>query len=130
MTGNHVTPALIEGGSCGWLTNLAELSNRFGNVDTIYPGHGDPGPAAQQISGQRDYLRHYREIVKPAVAAGSDEGTALSETETKQIVAELDRRYPDYPQVASLPNLQELNVAAVGRELAAQVSATMPPECD
>jgi glyoxylase-like metal-dependent hydrolase (beta-lactamase superfamily II) len=55
LTGNHVTPALIEGNSCGWLTDLAALSDRFGDADTIYPGHGDPGPAAQQTSEQRDY---------------------------------------------------------------------------
>jgi glyoxylase-like metal-dependent hydrolase (beta-lactamase superfamily II) len=61
LTGNHVTPALIEANSCGWLMNLAALSGRFGDADTVYPGHGDPGPAAQQISEQRDYLTHYRE---------------------------------------------------------------------
>jgi glyoxylase-like metal-dependent hydrolase (beta-lactamase superfamily II) len=42
LTGNHVTPALIEGNSCGWLTDLTELSARFGAADTVYPGHGDP----------------------------------------------------------------------------------------
>jgi hypothetical protein len=46
-TGNHVAPALIEANSCGWLMNLAALSGRFGDADTVYPGHGDPGPAAQ-----------------------------------------------------------------------------------
>jgi glyoxylase-like metal-dependent hydrolase (beta-lactamase superfamily II) len=27
LTGNHVTPALIKGNSCGWLTDLAALSD-------------------------------------------------------------------------------------------------------
>jgi glyoxylase-like metal-dependent hydrolase (beta-lactamase superfamily II) len=129
LTGNHVTPALIEGNSCGWLTDLAALSARFGTADTVYPGHGDPGPAAQQISEQRDYLKHYRELVRPAVAQGSDAGTTVTDRETASIVGELDRAYPNYPRVASLPNLQELNVAAVGRELAREATATMPPEC-
>jgi glyoxylase-like metal-dependent hydrolase (beta-lactamase superfamily II) len=130
LTGNHVTPALIEGNSCGWLTDLTALSARFGAADTVYPGHGDPGPAAEQITEQHNYLQHYRELVRPAVALGSDAGTALTDRETASIVGELDRAYPNYPRVASLPNLQELNVAAVGRELAREATATMPPECN
>jgi hypothetical protein len=63
------------------------------------------------------------------VALGSDAGTTVTDRETTFIVGELDRAYPNYPRVASLPNLQELNVAAVGRELAKEATATMPPEC-
>jgi hypothetical protein len=116
---------LIEANSCGWLINLAALSGRFGDADTVYPGHGDPGPAAQQISEQRDYLKHYRELVRPAVAPGSDAGPTVTDRESQYIVGELDRAYPNYPRVASLPNLQELNVAAVGRELVTEA----PPPC-
>jgi hypothetical protein len=54
----------------------------------------------------------------------------MTDRETRYLVGELDRAYPNYPRAVSLPNLQELNVAAVGRELAAQATATMPPECD
>ena len=105
LTGNHVTPALIEANSCGWPMNLAALSGRFGDADTVYPGHGDPGPAAQQISEQRDYLKHYRELVRPAVAPDSDAAPTLTDRETQYIAGELDRAYPNYPRVASLPNL-------------------------
>lgn len=64
------------------------------------------------------------------MAPNSDTGTTVTDRETTSIVAELDRAYPNYPRVASLPNLQELNVAAVGRELAKEATATMPPECN
>lgn len=130
MTGYHVTPALIEGNSCGWLTNLAGLRGRFGNAEMIYPGHGDPGLAIHQINTQRDYLKRYRELVRPAVAPDSEEGEIVTDGETTYIVGELNREYRNYPRVASLPNLQELNIAAVGRELAAEATATMPPECN
>jgi hypothetical protein len=53
----------------------------------------------------------------------------MTDRETTYIAGELDRAYPNYPRVASLPNLQELNVAAVGRELTAEATATIPPEC-
>jgi glyoxylase-like metal-dependent hydrolase (beta-lactamase superfamily II) len=119
LTGYNVTPALIEGNSCGWLTNLDALSGRFGHADIVYPGHGDPGLAFYQINTQRDYLKRYRELVRPAVAPDSDAGPTVTDPETQYIVGELNRTYWNYPPVASLPNLQELNVAAVGRELAA-----------
>jgi len=64
------------------------------------------------------------------VALDSKAGITMTDRETRYLVGELDRAYPNYPRVVSLPNLQELNVAAVGRELAAQATATMPPECD
>ena len=47
LTGNHVTPALIEADSCGWLINLAALSGRFGDADTVYLGHGEPSARDQ-----------------------------------------------------------------------------------
>jgi hypothetical protein len=62
------------------------------------------------------------------VAPDSDAGTTITDRESTYIVGELDRAYPNYPRAASLPNLQELNVAAVGRELAAEATATMPPK--
>ena len=129
LTGYHVTPALIEGNSCGWLTNLAALSGRFGDADMIYPGHGEYGMAVHQINNQREYLKRYRDFVRPAVAPDSDGGMIVTEVETQTIVGQLDRTFLSYPPVASLPNLQELNVAAVGRELAAEATATVPQEC-
>jgi glyoxylase-like metal-dependent hydrolase (beta-lactamase superfamily II) len=130
LTGPHVTPALIEGNSCGWLTNLDALSSRFDDADLVYPGHGDPGLAYYQINMQRDYLKRYRELVRPAVAPDSDAGPTVTDSETQYIVGEVNRAYWNYPRVASLPNLQELNVAAVGGELAKEATATMPPECN
>jgi hypothetical protein len=69
-------------------------------------------------------------LVRPAVTPDSDAGPTLTDRETQYIVGELDRAYPNYPRVASMSNLQELNVAAVGRELATEATATMRPECD
>lgn len=129
LTGNDVTPALLEGHTCGWLTNLDRLRARFPEARTIYPGHGDPAPAADQIDEQRDYLRQFRALVWPAVDAGSPGGARVSEGELAGIVAELERRYPGYPRVASLPNLQEVNIAAVAGELSTQDSEALPAVC-
>jgi glyoxylase-like metal-dependent hydrolase (beta-lactamase superfamily II) len=129
LTGEHVTPALLEGHSCGWLTNLERLEQRFPDARTAYPGHGSPAGAASQIADQAAYLRTFRDLVRPATLAGSAAGTDVASDELRSIVAELDRRYPDFPRVASLPDLQDRNVAAVAGELRAEDPLSTPAAC-
>ena len=129
LTGEHVTPALLEGHSCGWLINLERLGQRFPEARTAYPGHGAAGSSASQIADQAAYLRTFRASVRPATLAQSPAGAEVTPDELRAIVAQLDRQYPNYPRVASLPNLQELNVAAVARELSAEDPAATPPGC-
>jgi hypothetical protein len=51
--------------------------------------------------------------VGPDSAVGRD----VSPDEQHRIIADLDRQYPGYPSVASLPTLQEENVKAVAKGL-------------
>lgn len=129
LTSNQATPALLEGGTCSWLTNLERLSQRFPAARTIYAGHGEPAPPGEQIDAQRDYLRSVRGLVRSAMAAGSHVDAAVSTDEQAAIVAEVDRRYPGYPPVAALPTLKQANVAAVAGELLAEDQTAVPPIC-
>jgi glyoxylase-like metal-dependent hydrolase (beta-lactamase superfamily II) len=117
---SKVTPALIEGNSCGWLKVLDQLDGRFPSVRTMYPGHGEPGPARELIDGQRRYLRQFRDLVRLAIAPDSPEGGTVTAGEETSIVAELDRTYPDHPPVADLPALAPVNIKAVAQELSAE----------
>ncbi|WP_459711410.1 MBL fold metallo-hydrolase [Actinophytocola sp. KF-1] len=114
---SEVTPALIEGNSCGWLHILDQLAARFPDAGTIHPGHGTPGPARALIDEQRAYLQEFRELVRPATTAASPHGTTVTPDEEASIVAELERAHPGYPPVADLPGLAAENVKAVAREL-------------
>lgn len=129
LTNHRATPALLEGNTCGWLTNLEQLRTRFPEARAIYPGHGAPGEPGEQIQAQRIYLQTFRSLVRSAVSANSPDGQSVSVDERTSIVTELERRYPRYPRVAALPNLQEENVAAVARELIAENPANLPPVC-
>jgi glyoxylase-like metal-dependent hydrolase (beta-lactamase superfamily II) len=126
LVGNRVTPALLEGDTCGWLTDLDQLRARFPDARVIYPGHGAPGDPATLTDAQREYLRTYRALVRPAVAATSPGGPEVTPDERGAITGELDRRYPGHPRVASLPNLQDLNIQAVAAELT-RVNVAAPP---
>jgi glyoxylase-like metal-dependent hydrolase (beta-lactamase superfamily II) len=112
--GDRVTPALLQGMSLSWLGQLDVLEARFGGLSTLYLGHGPPGRPRELVSRQREYLQTFRRLVRERV---SPEGTVNPEG-TAAVVAAMQSRYPDYPQVASLPNLLEINVVAVGREIA------------
>jgi len=129
LVGNHVTPALLEGHTCGWLTDLDQLRARFPTAKLIYPGHGAPGEPAALIDAQRDYLRTFRALVHPAIAPSSPAGADVDPAERQSVTAELDRRYPDHPRVASLPDLQDRNISAVAAELRAETAANQPPAC-
>ncbi|NUT95931.1 MAG: MBL fold metallo-hydrolase [Saccharothrix sp.] len=113
-----VTPALIEGNSCGWLRVLDELGKRFPTAGTIYPGHGAPDRATTLVDGQRRYLRDFRDLVRPAVAADSPGGATVTAEEETAIVTELERTHPDHPPVADLPGLVPANIKAVAGEMA------------
>jgi hypothetical protein len=67
--------------------------------------------------------------VRPAVSPDSDVGVTVTNRENTHIAAKLDKAYPGYPLVASLPNLQQLNIDAVGRELATEATVIIPPDC-
>src|SRR5882757_6024886 len=131
LVGNRVTPALLEGHTCGWLTGLDQLRARFPAAKNLYPGHGAPGDPATLIDAQREYLRTFRAFTWPTAAESSPGGREVTADERRVVVTELDRRYPNYPRVASLPNTQELNIAAVAKELAAEatIGTAPPPAC-
>jgi len=129
VTDNEATPALLEGATCGWLTNLDQLAGRFPAARTLYAGHGEPAVGGEQIAAQRTYLRTFRGLVRPALDPASAGGPTVSPEEQTAILAAVERRYPGYPPVAKLPTLGEANVAAVATELAAENPATGPEAC-
>lgn len=119
VVANHMTPALLEGHTCGWLADLDRLSKRFPHARALYPGHGAPG-SRDLIGKQERYIRDVRAFVAPAAAVASPGGTAVTPEELTQVRARIEARYPDYPNVASLPTLMDVNITTVANEIATQ----------
>jgi glyoxylase-like metal-dependent hydrolase (beta-lactamase superfamily II) len=129
LVGNRVTPALLEGHSCGWLVHLDRISTRFAGARRLYPGHGGPGTPGRLITAQRTYLKDFRALVKPAVRATSKGGSRVTATERRSIIVRMNRAYPNHPNVASLPTMMEENVKAVAAELRTTKPAELPAAC-
>ncbi|MES4906835.1 MULTISPECIES: MBL fold metallo-hydrolase [unclassified Streptomyces] len=129
LVNNEATPALIEGNTCGWLTDLDRLKDEFPDARTLYPGHGAPGEPAELIDRQRDYLVHIRHLVRPTVAAESPGGEKVTREEKNSAIAELKRSYPGFQPVATLPDLHAVNVDAVARELRGENGGRLPEAC-
>ncbi|MBL1110318.1 MBL fold metallo-hydrolase [Streptomyces sp. 5-8] len=129
LAGRKVTPALIEGHSCGWLGILAQLRRRFPAAGTMYPGHGTPGPARTLIDDQRRYLQRFRGLVRSAVAPDSPGGGTVTPGEQRSISTGMERVYPDHPPVADLPTIVQENIKAVARELTAEDAGQVRAVC-
>ena len=133
LINNEAGPALLEGHTCGWLTQLERLDERFPDARTIYPGHGAPGDSDDLIEQQRSYLRDVRRLTRPAIASDSSAGGSISPDELAVISGDLDELYPGYMdrRVASLPaeQLLQLNIEAVAAELRAEGSDDLPGAC-
>ncbi|MFD1046923.1 hypothetical protein ACFQ1S_15920, partial [Kibdelosporangium lantanae] len=114
---NHMTPALLEEHTCGWLTDLDRLHNRFPLAATLYPGHGAPG-SPTLIAKQKRYIKDFRAFVAPAAASSSPGGATVTDEELAKVEAKVDAKYPNYPRVASLEELMDVNVRAVAHEIA------------
>lgn len=112
---DRVTPALIQGMSLSWLGQLDVVESRLGALTVLYLGHGAPGAPRELVAREREYLQTFRRTVAEHM---SPEGVVTVDGNAA-IAAAMQSRFPDYPPVASLPDLMRVNVAATARELAA-----------
>ena len=117
IVANHMTPALLEGHTCGWLSDLDRLRKRFPFAWTLYPRHGAPG-SRDLIGKQERYIRDFRAFVAPVADPSSAGGATVTPEELASVRTQVEAKYPNYPNVASLPTLMEVNITAVAAEIA------------
>lgn len=117
LVDNAMTPALLEGHSCGWLRNLTRLEDHYPAALEAFPGHGRPAPLEELVTAQRTYLRTFRRLVRRTIENGSPGGPRVTKAETAHVTDRMRQLFPGHPNVASLPTLKQVNVSSVAKEL-------------
>jgi glyoxylase-like metal-dependent hydrolase (beta-lactamase superfamily II) len=106
-------PFLLESRLSEWLKQLNDVSQEYNHVDRVYPGHGESGQIAELIGAQREYLTAFYQFVSQQLRGGD----SLAEDGKQLIVQAMEERYLGYDTAAAIPNLLELNVDAVAKEI-------------
>jgi len=112
LVNNGKTPFLLEQHTTTWVEQLEMLSEQFPEVETIYPGHGEPGAKNLLIRNQLEYLTLFRKLVSDRLT-----DQQISADEKEQILARMNAWYSDHLPVAAIPALLEKNIDAVADEL-------------
>ncbi len=97
-------PVLYQGGLDAWIAQLEALRARFPDVETIYPGHGDPGPAEDLIAAEIAVLTAHRDLI---AAALGDDGR-VDAADRAAIADAIEARFPDWRTTAGIPARRQL----------------------
>jgi len=111
---NRTHPWLAEGHSSAWLAQLGHVAQKYADVTTIYPGHGE-SDTLMAVNRQVDYLNTLQMLIRPEV----DKSGKLTDQAREIVKGEMIRQYPGYP----LEMLLEGNIVAVGKELTVGVGS-------
>jgi len=109
------TPFLNDGNSGNWAAHL-QLLQHYPNLETVHPGHGEPGPAKELLRSQLEYIETVRSLVGSAL---NSEGK-VTPREKANILNEMKKRYPDYRTSLLLPGLLESGIDGIANELTRQ----------
>lgn len=115
VVNNETTPFLWQGGSEGWLDQLFALKVRYPDLQTIYPGHGVPGSAANLIDLEISYITTFQALVYDEVAK---EGT-MTPAGKERIRNQITAQFPGWRTTAGFEELSDLldtNVDVLLRE--------------
>ena len=105
----HMTAFLLEGRLEAWQRQLRTAQEKFGDVGTVYPGHGPSGSAADLFAWQTEYLATFRRLLEAQTSVRKPDGT-LTDAGKKAVVDGMNARYPDFLPVAMIPDLLEQNI--------------------
>ncbi|MGL5835971.1 MAG: MBL fold metallo-hydrolase [Waterburya sp.] len=113
LVNGEKTPGLFEGKTSNWLNTLRTIQEKFPDLEQIYPGHTKPDNPDILIEAQIEYIETFRNLVSQAIKNDK----AVNAEEKRNLVDEIERRYPDYQTSLLLPGLVELNIDGVAEEL-------------
>lgn len=112
----------LADGSRIQLRTLEHLPSLYPAVTTVHAGHGESSTLAKATQDQVFYTRTVRAMVFEALSTRSQSTAAEIQTVADRIKA----RYPELLFAAGQPNLLELNVASLAKDLIEERVAFVP----
>jgi glyoxylase-like metal-dependent hydrolase (beta-lactamase superfamily II) len=106
---NRVHAYAADGHTTEWLDNLDRVRGLIEGIESVQPGHGDPG-TAEMLDWQKRYLTRYRQEVADLASSGQ----SLTDESKAALVARMKEELP----TDKLEFLIDLGADAVARELA------------
>ena len=105
-----------------WIKQIEYLQQKYPDAKTLFPGHGPSGVAKTLLDEQLNYLDKFRSLVRQqmqlAPTVGGERAVAnITEQGKALIKSELQKLYPGYEPVATLPNMLDYNVDALAKEI-------------
>jgi glyoxylase-like metal-dependent hydrolase (beta-lactamase superfamily II) len=125
VVNNRMHPALIEGHSTEWITQIEYIGQNYPATKVLFPGHGQSGSPKRLLDEQLNYINTFRSLVEQQMQIQSktevgEEGAAnITEEGKMKIKNELQRLYPNYLHVALMPldTMFDLNIDAIAKEI-------------
>jgi glyoxylase-like metal-dependent hydrolase (beta-lactamase superfamily II) len=105
-----------------WIKQIKYLQQKYPDAKILFPGHGPSGIAKTLLDEQLNYLDTFRSLVRQqmqlASTVGGERAVAnITEQGRALIKSELQKLYPGYEPVATLPNMLDYNVDALAKEI-------------
>jgi glyoxylase-like metal-dependent hydrolase (beta-lactamase superfamily II) len=120
VVNNQMHPALIEGHTSEWIKQIEYIKQNYLEAKVLYPGHGQSGSPKNLLDQQLNYINTFRSLVEKELESSETERAAnITEEHKMKITDELQKLYPNYLHVASLPlsAMFDLNIDAVAKEI-------------
>jgi glyoxylase-like metal-dependent hydrolase (beta-lactamase superfamily II) len=125
VVNNRMHPALIEGHSTEWITQIEYIGQNYPAAKVLFPGHGRSGSPKTLLDEQLNYINTFRSLVEQQmrmqskIDVGGERAANITEEGKMKIKNELQRLYPDYLHVALMPldTMFDLNIDAVTKEI-------------
>lgn len=106
-------PTFVVSLSEDWIEQINYVMKKYSDAKVLYPGHGPTGSPTSLLNQQLQYLNTFRSLVEQQLTPSGN----VSDQGRKIIKNELERIYPGYLPVATVPNMIDLNINAVAKEL-------------
>jgi quinol monooxygenase YgiN len=128
VVNNRIHAALIEGHSSEWIKQIEYIKQNYSDAKVLFPGHGQSGSPITLLDEQLNYIGTFRSLVEQELQQlqpTGEVGINITEEGKTRIKSELQRLYPKYLHVASIPlsTMLDLNIDAIAKELTKEVAS-------